>query len=69
VSILLALVVMVYFCDREYSAKLIFELVNGLLGVMLLRRVSLSRRETSVLYAALLLDVVILAFFCSVFGM
>jgi hypothetical protein len=69
-SVLLDLFVMVCFCDREYSVQLIFELVDAASRVIMpLMHVSLSRREISMSYAALLLDVVILASFCSVFGM
>ena len=32
VSVLLAMFIMVGFCDRDYSAQVIFELVNGLWG-------------------------------------
>jgi hypothetical protein len=60
VTILLALYVVVGFCDREYSAKLIFELVDTSGVITLLSRVSLSRREISVSYAPLFLDVVML---------
>ena len=63
VAILLALFVMVGFCDREYPTELIFKLVNGLWSDHALRRVNLSRREISVSYAPLLLDVVMFASF------
>ncbi len=69
VSVLRALFVMVVFCDREYSTQLIFELVDGLRSDHAIEACQLSRREISMLYAALLLDVVILVSFRSVFGM
>ncbi len=69
VSVLLALFVMVGFCDREYSAQLIFELVDGLRGDHAVDACQLVVEGEQRAYAALLLDVVILASFFSVFGM
>jgi hypothetical protein len=49
------------------SSSLSLSTASGVITPLV--HVSLSRREISVLYAALLLDIVILASFCSVFGM